>query len=100
MARGSVAKQEVENRIRCEFGDDFVGSDGKALYVWGEENGERIQIKISLTCPKTNFQGTDVKPMAKSENFDWSEGVGPAEPTELTEEEKATVDMLLQKLGL
>ena len=93
MARGSVAKQEVENRIRCEFSDDFVGSDGKALYVWGEENGERIQVKISLTCP-------DVKPMVKSENFDWSEGVGPAEPTELTEEEKATVDTLLQKLGL
>jgi hypothetical protein len=38
--------------------------------------------------------------MTKSENFDWSEGVGPAEPTELTEEEKATVDTLLQKLGL
>lgn len=101
MARGAQAKIQVENRIRNEFGDDFVGSDGKALYVWGEEGNERIQIKITLTCPKTNYGGGDVgTPAAKSANFDWSEGANATEPVELTQEEKETVNDLLAKLGL
>ena len=103
MAKGAIAKQQVENRIRLEFGDDFVGSNGKDLFVWGEENGERIQIKISLTCPKTNYSGPDVA-AAPSKTakpaLDWSDNATETPPTELTQEEKETVNTLLEKLGL
>jgi len=104
MAKGAIAKQQVENRIRAEFGNDFVGSNGKELFVWGEENGERVQIKIALTCPKTNYTGPDVasgsaKPAAKAA-LDWSDGATETPPTELTQEEKETVNELLSKLGL
>ncbi len=103
MARGANAKIQVENRIRLEFGDDFVGSDGKALYVWADDGNEKVQIKIALTCPKTNFEGTDVAPAApaKSGGFNWDTGsTAETAPAELTEEEKQTVNDLLSKLGL
>ena len=103
MARGAIAKQQVENRIRLEFGDDFVGSDGKSLYVWAEDGGERVQIKIALTCPKTNFEGTDVGPKTTGAKapLDWSSDDSAATPvTELTADEKAQVNELLEKLGL
>lgn len=102
MARGAIAKQQVENRIRLEFGDDFVGSNGKELFVWGEENGERVQIKIALTCPKTEYNGPDVssgKPAPKAA-LDWSDNTTETPVTELTQEEKETVNNLLEKLGL
>lgn len=102
MARGAIAKQQVENRIRLEFGDDFVGSNGKELFVWGEENGERVQIKIALTCPKTEYNGPDVsggKPAPKAA-LDWSDNTTETPATELTQEEKETVNSLLAKLGL
>ena len=52
MARGSVAKNEVIEKIKEAFGSDYVATvDGK-VYVWAKENGEKLQIAISLTCPK------------------------------------------------
>ena len=105
MAKGAIAKQQVENRIRLEFGDDFVGSNGKELFVWGDENGERVQIKISLTCPKTNYTGPDVASgntkTGVKPALDWSDNADTVTPvTELTQEEKDTVNSLLEKLGL
>lgn len=103
MAKGAIAKQQVENRIRLEFDDDFVGSNGKELFVWGEENGERVQIKISLTCPKTNYSGPDVAATPSKTAkpaLDWSDNATETPPTELTQEEKETVNTLLEKLGL
>ena len=57
MARGAIAKQVVEDKIREAFGKDFVGVDPstKKIYVQAEENGEMIQVSIAMTCPKTNF---------------------------------------------
>lgn len=42
MARGSVAKGEVADRIKAEFGADFVGESGGKLYVWADDGGERV----------------------------------------------------------
>ena len=104
MAKGAIAKQNVENRIRQAFGEDFVGSNGKELFVWSDENGERVQIKIALTCPKTNYSGPDVSAgagkSAAKPALDWSDDVNETPPTELTQEEKETVNELLSKLGL
>lgn len=103
MARGANAKVQVENQIRQAFGENFVGSDGKALYVWADDGNEKVQIKIALTCPKTNFEGTDVIPATstKSGGFDLGDGrTAETAPTELTAEEKQTVSELLSKLGL
>lgn len=102
-ARGTLAKQQVENLIRTAFGDNFAGSDGKALYVWSEENGEKVQIKISLTCPKTEYNGPDIATGNKSTAkavLDWSGNTDETPVTELTQDEKEIVNNLLEKLGL
>lgn len=52
-ARGQIAKENVEKRIKDAFGNDYIGLYDKKIYVWANENGERIQIAIALTAPKT-----------------------------------------------
>ena len=52
MAKGSEAKEYVIRKIKETFGEDFVGEQDKKIYVWGQEGGEKVQIAISLTCPK------------------------------------------------
>lgn len=103
MARGAVAKATVENRIREAFGADFVGSNGKELFVWADDGNERVQIKIAMTCPKTNYEGGDVMAAATfntaaSASTDWTSQT--VAPVELTEDEKQTVNSLLERLGL
>ena len=54
MARGSIAKQQVINKLAVAFGEDYIGEFDKKFYVWANENGERVQIAISLTCHNIN----------------------------------------------
>ena len=51
MAKGTIGKQNVINKIKQAFGADYIGEYDKKIYVWTTENGERIQIALSLTCP-------------------------------------------------
>ena len=47
MAKGAIAKQVVINKIAEAFGADYIGEVDKKLYVWADENGEKIQIAIA-----------------------------------------------------
>ena len=51
-AKGATAKVNVENKIREAFGADFVGNVDKKLYVWADDGGEKVQICLTMTCPK------------------------------------------------
>lgn len=78
----------IEKIIQA-FGNDYIGIHQKKVYVWGEENGEKIQVAISLTCPK--------------EVIDCGPAVIPTETstaTEITEEETKNINELLAALGL
>lgn len=98
MARGSVAKVEVKSRISSAFGKDYIGEyDGK-LYVWATENGERLQIAISMTCPK-NPVGDVSTVGSNAMNFEDSAPV-VQEKKEITEDEKKHIADLMAKLGL
>ena len=101
MARGAIAKTTVENKIREAFGSDFVGVSDKKLYVWADDEGERVQIAISLTCPKVPLGGATIK---EGINFDDmpAQAASPVEfkPAEMTSEEVDNVRKLLQELGL
>lgn len=104
MAKGNIAKSQVVDKIRAAFGADFIGEYEKKYYVWAQENGERIQIAISLTCPKVpvqvaaapitgdyNFEDNATAPVVAASSF---------KPAEITEEERARVNDLMKKLGL
>ena len=105
MAKGTIAKNVVAQKIAAAFGTDFVGEFDKKLYVWAEENGEKVQIAIAMTCPKNpvgdiNFSAEP----GNSLNFeDMSAGPvagGNAAKAEITDEEKKNIAELMARLGL
>ena len=99
MAKGAQAKTVVTNKIANAFGEDWIGEVNKKLYVWADDGGERVQISIALTCPKTFVDAPD-------KNFvpdnDWSEDDGPApvKHAEISDEEKKNIADLMERLGL
>jgi hypothetical protein len=104
MAKGNIAKQVVIDKIRAAFGADFIGEYDKKIYVWAKENGENIQIAISLTCPKVPVEVTSA-PVTGDFNFEDDTpsvvvAAGAYQPAEITDEERARVNDLMIKLGL
>lgn len=99
-AKGTIAKENVIKKLEKTFGEDFIGEVNKKVYVWENDGGEKVQIAISLTCPKVYVE-TGSKP---KEDFDWGEDdvIPEAAPkkVEITEEEKQKVADLMSRLGL
>ena len=94
-ARGAWSKEQVWNKILETFPGSFVNE--KEIRIPMIENGDRIEIKVTLTCAKVN-----VGDGAANEAVQGVEATVSA-PTEVlppSEEEKAQVNNLLAKLGL
>lgn len=89
MAKGNIAKVAVENKIKEVFGADYIGVFDKKLYVWADDGGERVQIALTMTCPKT-FVGVDI-PTETPDVF---------QPAEISQEEQDNLRALIEKLGL
>lgn len=105
MAKGDMAKKKIINKMAEVFDSDWIGEVDKKYYVWQNDNGERIQIAIALTCPKKMVEVAET--VAPRGDFDWSGNAEPqpaavvnAPSAEITEEEKNNVAELLAKLGL
>lgn len=104
MARGAIGKQNVINKIKQAFGADFIGEYDKKIYVYTQENGERIQIALSLTCPKVPVAISD-NPTTGDFNFEDDApnvvvAAGAYQPAEITKEERERVNDLMKRLGL
>ena len=97
MAKGNIAKEYVVNKIKSAFGEDFIGEQDKKFYVWGIENGEKVQVALSLTCPKNPIGGM---------NFDMMEVSAPVveqkdeKLAEMTIAEQNKIDELMKMLGI
>ena len=108
MARGAASKEEIINKILSTFKGSFKYD--KEVRIPMMENGELIQIKITLTAAKTNVEpGGDtampgaVKPKAISTSVSTASNIGSASShfmNEPTEEEKKNIAELISKLGL
>ena len=104
-ARGSVAKEEITNKILAEFPGSFKFD--KEIRIPVMENGELVQIKITLTAAKVNVEnggdtatpGADlIKDMTQTvEGQVANSNTMSIEPTA---EEKENVRILLSKLNL
>lgn len=104
MAKGTIGKQNVINKIKQAFGADYIGEYDKKIYVWTTENGERIQIALSLTCPKVPVAISD-NPTTGDFNFEDDApnvvvAAGAYQPAEITKEERERVNDLMKRLGL
>ena len=108
MAKGAIAKQNVVKKIQEIFGADFIGEVDKKIYVWANDGGaEKVQIAISLTCPKIEVSVGAAAPAVSNGgwDFDAAASVTPtvtqsAESVEITQEEQDNIAALLKKLGL
>lgn len=97
MAKGSIAKDNLIKRFATAVGSDYVGTeDGKKFYFWSTENGEKVQVAVTMTVPKTpiscNAQGGDI-------NFE-DEPAPTKAPVEMQEDEKAVLERLMKELDL
>ena len=98
MAKGNVAKENLIKRFAAAVGEDYVGVDesGKKYYFWSTEGGERVQVCIQLTVPKTPFAAS-----ANSNVINFGEdGDTPPFDMPMQEDEKATIDRLMKELNL
>lgn len=96
-ARGSVVKEQVAQKILEVFPGAFAYE--KEIRVPMTENGELIQIKVTLTAAKTNVESPfdeNAGPIASAP----VEAKPVATVIEPSAEEKKTVADLMAKLGL
>ena len=100
MARGNDAKNEVIKKIQAAFGEDFIGEVDKKIYVWSKENGERMQIAISLTCPKNPIGLVPIGDRNFDDDAAQTYATTSFEPAEITQEERDNILSLMEKFGL
>lgn len=108
MAKGTIAKQSVVNIIAEAFGANYIGEVDKKIYVWAMENGEKVQVALSLTCPKAPVEsGAAPVPVDTSDGgFNWdvpaapSVAPTPVAPAVVTKDEEDKIAQLMQALGL
>ena len=55
MAKGNIAKDKVIEKIAQAFGQNYIGIYDKKVYVWSEENGEKVQ-KLQLQTNRDLLQ--------------------------------------------
>ena len=103
MAKGTLAKQQVVEKLKSVFGDDYIGENSSKHYVWANDGGEKVQIAISLTCPKNPIGTVDMS-SAFGDGIDF---YAPAvvvqtkfEPAEITQEEQDNLAIMMARLGL
>ena len=106
-AKGSLAKEEVTKKIAEAFGQNFLGEYEKKLYILANENGEQIQIAISLTCPKNPIPFGEGQEEEEKKLLDIDVGgafgsiaTPPKRVTEITEEEKRNLEAPMKRLNL
>lgn len=88
--RGTLAKDNVISIIQKAFGSDFVGVVDKKVIVWADDGNERVQIALSLTCPKSVVGAVETE----------LESPDVFVPAEITNEEQENIKKLLEKFGL
>lgn len=106
-AKGSLAKEEVAKKIAEAFGQNFLGEYEKKLYILANENGEQVQIAISLTCPKNPIPFGEGQEEEKKNSLDIDIGgafgsitTPPKRITEIPEEETRNLEALMKRLNL
>lgn len=100
--RGTEAKSQVKIKIAEAFGEDYIGEHGGKLYVWADDGGNKVQIAISLTCPKNEVGNIKLGADGGIDFTSPTVLTGPktSEPAEITQEEQQNIADLIAALGL
>lgn len=101
MAKGTESKNIIFKKLQEVYPKSFWESEDKILRIPMTENGNRIEIKVTLTAAKNNLGGENVESA-----FDAPPSVIPkteevSRPVlEPTQEEKDNINRLIASLGL
>ena len=101
--RGTLAKENVTKKIKEAFGDAFIGEIDKKIYVTADDGGEKVQIALTLTCPKNPVTVVNRAELNYNTGLDFSledNIVVPSEHAEISEEERENVRKLMKRMGL
>lgn len=72
-ARGTLAKQVLINKIIAAMPDEYVGMADNKYYFSLPENGSKVQVCISMTCPKAELDPTSGLKKTKDEGINFAE---------------------------
>lgn len=98
-AKGSIAKQRIIEKILQAFPESFLYNDGKEIRINESEDGNPVQIKITLTAAKVAVESEkQINKTEQEENYTYA----PVEKVidEPSDEEKERLKTLLEKLGI
>lgn len=102
MARGAEFKKEITKKILEFFPNSFLYNDGKEIRICGQEDGNEIQVKVTLTAAKENvYSGQDnaTPGISAQENIINNQSI-EQKIVEPTQEEKNNVKKLMETFGL
>ena len=94
MAKGAESKAKLIEKLKEIYPDAF--EYGKEFRIPFEEDGQRVEIKVALTCAKSNVGGEGASEVSGVQSEE-AVNVASAAPTE---EEKANIAKLMDRLGL
>jgi hypothetical protein len=99
--KGAILKQQIAEKILEVFPGSFLYNDGKEIRINGIEEGQEIQIKVTLTAAKVAVGGGGTSPLSDTPaTAATSISVNEQVPQEPTAEEKERLATLLERLGL
>ena len=105
MARGTESKNTIFSKLQEIYPGAFWEDANKILRIPMTENGERVEVKVTLTAAKNNLGDGEVESaFAAPPVSSFNPGKTVIEPTsailEPTQEEKDNVAALLRSLNL
>jgi len=92
MARGSQSKEIITKKILETFDGAFIND--KEIRIPFDEDGDEVQIKVTLTAAKVNVEnaGGAISNAATEQ--------APPQKVEITDEERKNVQKLMEALDL
>ena len=88
----------------CIIKKPTIYETNSKYYVWAQDgNAGKVQIAISLTCPKIQLETVDVNAaFGDGMDFEAPQVVAPTKfvPAEITQEEKDNLEEMMKRLGL
>lgn len=102
MAKGAKVKAEVYKKILEMFPGSFMYNSDKELRIPMMEDGEPIQLKLTLTVSKTPVENDNAAAAAgeRDEGSFPAPVRSPAATPQVSDEEKQTLQAMMERLGL
>lgn len=100
MAKGTESKKIIFNKLQELFPNSFFEEEDKILRIPLDENGSRVEIKVTLTAAKVNLGDNIVNSAFDNNPTPQNNSTINSTVLEPTQEEKENVRMLIESLGL